>query len=111
MTKALPLRRAVAEGLLIIVSILVAFLLDAWWDREEAQRLESQVLAAVAEEFAANLDGLDETIADNELDLGRIDRFLRTPREALSVWPADSVVLYGSTSLSPSPSDARTIMV
>ena len=52
----IPWKRLFAEGFVIIVSILLAFLIDAWWnDRLEHQR-EREQLSAMRIEFAESLE-------------------------------------------------------
>jgi len=41
----------VSEGLVITLSILVAFALDAWWDRHQAAGIEQELLVSLASEF------------------------------------------------------------
>ena len=43
--------RLLAEGAVIVVSILAAFALDTWWDGRQAAAEEQRVLAGLAEEF------------------------------------------------------------
>jgi hypothetical protein len=56
--RRLPWVRILVEGAVIVVSILLAFALDAWWDarRERVELLED--LASVTEEVRSNLDVL-----------------------------------------------------
>ena len=53
-TKNRGLGRLALEGILIVASILVAFLLDAWWGEREAQQRLDQELTSVAREVAEN---------------------------------------------------------
>ena len=42
--------RLLVEGLVIVVSILLAFAIDAWWeDRQEAEKARLQIERVVAE--------------------------------------------------------------
>jgi len=43
--------RFVAEGLVIVVSILAAFALDTWWERAQERENERETLAALGSEF------------------------------------------------------------
>ena len=52
-------RGLLAEGLVVIVSILIAFGLDAWWDGWRAQVDLGEDLANVREEILANLEALE----------------------------------------------------
>lgn len=48
-----PLGRLVTESAVIILSILAAFALDAWWDERKERVEEREVLAALHTEFTA----------------------------------------------------------
>ena len=41
------------EGVVIVFSILLAFGIDAWWERRGEAAREREALAALAEDFAA----------------------------------------------------------
>ncbi|MGD2122485.1 MAG: hypothetical protein PVJ76_12105 [Gemmatimonadota bacterium] len=55
-TKNRSVGRLALEGILIVASILIAFLLDAWWEEREAQHRLDQELTSVAREVAENRD-------------------------------------------------------
>lgn len=50
----LPWARIVAEGCAIVVSILLAFGIDAWWESRQQRAAELDALRAIREEFQAN---------------------------------------------------------
>lgn len=60
-----------AEAVLMVLSILLAFAIDAWWDgrQEEARRLE--LLQALRADFAATALGLDEALESARGDVAR----------------------------------------
>lgn len=60
------LPRLITEAAVIVVSILLAFALDAWWDERQEQARVEEVLDAVADEFEAEIAVLDSIIAGNE---------------------------------------------
>ncbi len=47
--------RLVVEGLVIVVSILLAFAIDAWWDQQREVRDANDQVARVVSEFRANV--------------------------------------------------------
>ena len=49
MKSQIPWTRVFAEGLVIVVSILLAFGIDAWWDTRVRRADEQQVLSQLAE--------------------------------------------------------------
>lgn len=66
LTRGIPWARVAVEGLVIVVSILLAFALDAWWgDREEQARVV-EMLDAVASEFEAERVAMDSVVTENE---------------------------------------------
>jgi len=63
---ALPRRRILAEGVVIVVSILLAFAIDAWWDETRERGREKTVLAGLRSEFEANRTRLMANLAEHE---------------------------------------------
>lgn len=62
----LPWRRILAEGAAIIVSILLAFAIDAWWDGVRERDQERTVLAGLQSEFRTNSARLEANLAAHE---------------------------------------------
>ena len=52
--------RLFLEGVAIVLSILLAFSIDAWWEEHQQREEEERLLAAVLEEFNENKDLLEE---------------------------------------------------
>jgi hypothetical protein len=48
----------ISEGVLIIVSILIAFAIDAWWEERQQRLEETRILEALRAEFEQNADEL-----------------------------------------------------
>ncbi len=61
--RKIPWRRVFLEGAVIVVSILLAFAIDAWWSDRIDQRREREQLFSMLTEFRASLSGLDEVLA------------------------------------------------
>ena len=78
--------RLIVEGLVIVISILLAFAIDAWWeDLQETRDAEDQVVRVVAE-LQANVEIL--RAQDQQLELAR-----GAAREFLSIMgPGDEPV-------------------
>jgi hypothetical protein len=55
-----PWRRLLAEGVVIIVSVLVALAGDAWWDSRRDRAEEAELLASLDAELASNLEDLTQ---------------------------------------------------
>jgi len=52
--KSLPLTRMAVEAVLIVVSILLAFGIDAWWDERKSALEEAEMIVALENEFLRN---------------------------------------------------------
>ena len=56
------LRRGLVEGAVIVLSILLAFAIDAWWAERRLAQEEAAMLASLEAEFTSNLDQLDRVV-------------------------------------------------
>ena len=80
-----PWARVVAEGAVIVVSILLAFGLDAWWDRRGAAQREAEILEALSSEFTLTQRRVADAHSRRETILSAlsiIDDSLRASRSA-----------------------------
>ena len=68
--------RLVAEGLAIIVSILLAFAIDAWWDSTQEGRRVDGVLASLDAGLAESISQLEERITVTSRDAALVRRFM-----------------------------------
>lgn len=59
----IPWKRITVEGATIVVSILLAFAIDAWWDERNQASANQEQLSRVAAEFRANTEELEEKLA------------------------------------------------
>lgn len=57
---SLPWARILAEALAIIVSILLAFGIQAWWEEKQERAKETELLSRLHAEFTTNLARIDE---------------------------------------------------
>lgn len=105
---AMPRPRALlAEGLVVLLSILIAFALDAAWENRELRRELDQDLASVAAEVQANIEGAEGHIAlagrivstSNELLAA-----LKASPEASTVAVVDTVVWWQAMTPTYEPS-------
>jgi hypothetical protein len=58
----IPWNRIAIEAAAIVASILIAFALDAWWDRSQARIQNRERLAAVLEELESAGPAIEETL-------------------------------------------------
>jgi len=59
-------KRTAAEGVAIVVSILLAFWIDTWWEDRKEARLEVVYLLELREDFEQNKSRLEKEIASIE---------------------------------------------
>jgi hypothetical protein len=69
MKQPIPWTRLIAEGLAIVVSILLAFAIDAWWEQRQDTAEERRILVSLRDEFTEIRALL------NERSLARMPRF------------------------------------
>jgi len=98
--------RRLTEGVVIVVSILLAFGIEAWWDERGDRAEERNILEALQEEFTANRAALQEAVRIQE-DARRRFGYLRglTVEEVRSL-PRDSVGVLVASLASPRTFDA-----
>lgn len=58
MNQPIPWQRVIAEGTIIVVSILLAFWIDAWWSERQTRAEEREAIAQLVEDFRANAEHL-----------------------------------------------------
>lgn len=81
MIRNIPWPRIIAEGSIIVVSILLAFSIDAWW-QERVEKKESDALVrALHADFTVSQKHLREWAAGNERVLHAASEFLHQIRE------------------------------
>lgn len=80
--------RLSAEAAAIILSILVAFMIDAWWDDVQQRKHLETVLASLEAGFTENVVLIDQNIDYVTTDRNRVQRFIdMTPDEAAKIPP------------------------
>jgi len=65
-TNDIQWKRTAAEGVAIVVSILLAFWIDTWWEDRKEARLEVVYLLELQEDFEQNKSRLEKEVADIE---------------------------------------------
>jgi len=61
--QGLPWRRLIVESLAVVLSILLAFSIDAWWDGHKERLRERDLLLGLLEDFEASRAGLEARLA------------------------------------------------
>src|SRR3970282_274155 len=83
-----------SHAVVIVVSILLAFGLDAMWDQRNDRQAEARLRAALVREFRSNRELLEETMAGIREGRVRIEAIaVMTPERVLSL-PDDSAWVY-----------------
>ena len=72
----IPWPQVLAEGVIIVVSILLAFSIDAWWDRRNDRLEEREILLGLKIEFVDLRERLDRWGKMNRTGQGFIERYL-----------------------------------
>ena len=75
-TRQIPWPRILAEGAAIVVSILLAFWIQAWWDGVQESAEEGRLLVDLRGEFQENRTLLDAAIQSHERHLTNAQRLL-----------------------------------
>jgi len=84
-------RRLGLEGFVIVVSILLAFALDAAWDGHLERRQLASNLALLNEQLAANSEEMSRAIDRNVETLGLLEIFLMSTPGELRAMPVDTL--------------------
>jgi hypothetical protein len=73
----IPWPRVFAEGAAIVVSILLAFWIQAWWDYRSDRFEEIEVLSALQEELHGNIKSIESSLAFRKTMVGPITELLQ----------------------------------
>ena len=79
--------RLVAEFGVIVLGVLVALILEAWWSGSEDRAFERQLRTDMVAEFQENLAILDADLEENARASQVLNRFTDLSDEALAVMP------------------------
>ena len=81
----------VVEGLAIVLSILLAFAIDAWWDERQERAEETQVLESLYVEFVANQDEAASVILSHELAVQSVATLMELRQDEILSLSAEEV--------------------
>ena len=80
-----PWPQLAIEATAIVLSILLAFWIDAWWEARQDRETEREYLAAILSDIDTVLDEADRTIRENEaLNSSASGRIAKLRREGLT---------------------------
>lgn len=109
----LPWTRILTEGLVIVLSILLAFAIDAWWQDRVEQEQQREHLLSMRAEFESSIAGLEEVITSIKYHGKNIDTLISMVKsvpenESINI-PGElmgSVVTWRTSDVSTSTLDA-----
>jgi hypothetical protein len=87
--------RLAAEGIAIVISILLAFAIDAWWANRVESIEEAEILRALQREFEINLVTLDAQLAYRDAVRASANRILQAAAGEIRLEPAEFDRLLG----------------
>jgi hypothetical protein len=85
-TRNIPWKRTAVEATAIVISILLAFAIDAWWAEKKEREVEHRTLLALRSDFMASneeLDGLLQGLANARINFMRFQS--ATPAELTKI--------------------------
>jgi hypothetical protein len=106
--KNLPWSRLVAEGVVVVLSILLAFAIDAWWSDRLSDAARKEWLSAIAVDFDTNGDLARGYEDRTTRDLGLVRRFLSMTADEASQIHQDSTWLLLGALWRPNPAPLNT---
>lgn len=95
-TQAIPWKRILVEGTAIVLSILLAFAIDAWWDGRKDRLEEKEILVGLEVEFVDLRSRLDEWAGFNRAGAQFVDRYLSDAVTEMSLREIETVFTYVS---------------
>jgi hypothetical protein len=95
-SQAIPWKRLSAEGVAIIVSILLAFWIDAWWDGRKDRLEEQEILVGLEIEFVDLRDRLDRWAQINRTGIQFIEQYLSDSVTEMDLQSIEYAFFYAS---------------
>ena len=90
-TQKIPWKRLSVEAAAIVVSILLAFAIDAWWDERQERAEEREVLESLYAEFEANRDEVASVISFHDREIRSIETLMELRQNEILALPAETV--------------------
>jgi hypothetical protein len=102
----IPWLRLFVEGVVIVGSILLAFGIDAGWERRLRSLDEQALMVALQHDMIVNRTRLEATLYNHAESLARVEAFLGSTPDDLFALPEDSsqslsIGLWGVTTFTP----------
>lgn len=96
----------VVEGLAIVLSILLAFAIDAWWDERQERAEEREVLESLYVEFEANRDEAASVVLLHEISVQSVATLMELRQDEILALSAEEVERHIRFFASPRTFDA-----
>jgi len=90
-TQKIHWKRLSIEAAAIVVSILLAFTIDAWWDNRQDRAEERELLKSLNVEFEANRDQADSIISYLDRDVQSVAMLMELRQDEILALPAEVV--------------------
>ncbi len=84
-------KRLIVEGVAIVLSILLAFAIDAWWDERRERAEEREVLESLYGEFEANRDEAASVILVHEVAVQSVAALMELTQDEILALSAEEV--------------------
>jgi hypothetical protein len=91
-TRQIPWLRIFAEGVAIVVSILLAFGIQAWWEERQEREEERRILQALSEDFSETREDLLSNTAGTVESSEQAKELLRIMSEGSANEQAEEVI-------------------
>ncbi len=95
-SKSIPWKRLTAEAAAIVISILLAFWIDAWWDERKDKLEEQEILIGLEVEFVDLRDRLDQWAQFNRTGAQFVEQFLSDSVTEMNLRSIESAFTYAS---------------
>jgi hypothetical protein len=90
----IPWKRLLAEVVVIVLSILMAFGIDAWWDERNERIEEKRILRSLQVEFEANRDEAASVLLVHENGLRYVGNLMHLTEDEILALPDEEVERY-----------------
>ncbi len=84
-------RSRAGEAAVIVISILLAFAIEAMWAQQQVRGEERLALAGLVEEFSTNLEQVDRAIARHELGEEWVERLMAISEDSIRALSQTSI--------------------
>ena len=92
----IPWNTIAVEAIAIVLSILLAFSIDAWWDGRKDRLEEREILAGLEVEFTDLRERLERWAKENRNGISFIEQFLSDSVSGMDLQAIESTFMYAS---------------